>query len=790
MSVISLQCPNCRARLKAKAAAIGQSLACPRCANMIVVTAEKADAEKADAEVRSPASFESDSLDELLNSGSSDSSTSPGPKRAASPAKTKRQKPEKTPRHPEDLQVTKAHSSESLADSKTSGSPSARSSDGQRGSRRKPDTDPSIPKADGQPEAESNFGARPGQWQSRKAKQQKTILLGLILGIGTLLSGSALVYYVLTSNSNGQLAEVPPPAKDPVPEDSDASDPEVMPDENSTTDASDGPATPDGDGNSSPPDTAQDSSDSDGDAGIENVPPDNAGPTNPSNSSSEETTATPDDPETSGASDPPEPSQETLEDAINQIFADDEIFQQEFLGGPGEQESNAGPESPFGKVNIDDTSVMRRPSARYQRPAPRMVDAPRQLETELAGMRHEAVTVPQLIAILERLSSVPIWIDGPAYRASPVDLEQSFALQAIKQTPEAILSEHLNPLGLSFDRFPLAADNASAIGIRLFPNGGNEPVERNYRPPGQPGQNVVLPTPEPEQSEPSDDPTPDQPDPLNATSPTEPPPPLPAPAEKDPAAVGLASLVQQYVAPGQWVTTPDAPDGNAANGPSLQVVGQEIRVTARPAIHYRIQRLREQLTFLNNADGPVPPQSPELRPMALQAQAAFAAPLRLDFYRPTALRTVLDGFTQQSGLVVIVDWPALLGEGWTPDTEVPWSANSESTKSALDEFVFDMGLTYQLVTPTVIRLTTREAVNRDLDVEVYAIGDLVADQERWDLLRSRLSQLLYVELRDYPQSYVNYYADQDCVIASLPQEGHRRLTEYFTQLRNVISQQP
>lgn len=749
-------------------------------------------------QARSPASFESDSWDQMLDQTTAENKP--------------QEKPQRKVRHPEDLQATVPNQSQGfgdLANEKKSGKPAGKRNAADAGEKSvEKHAANGAAKQSSRPEgadsgkASSSIDGRATQWQSQKSRQQKTILLGIILGVGVLLSGGALTYYLLTTNSqptqtaegggadsDAQTSDPADPAAQPSPEGDGVPGENTGPAENTTDEQNKQVEDSTTESGNTATDTQPNAPIGDGNqprnqngGTVENDPL--IDPVDSDTNNGEAVAAG--EPSNDG---PVPPSNQSLEDVMNQIFSDDDIFQQEALQGPSLPDSSAEGASPFGDVVVDETGIRRRRSARIERPAPRLVDAPQQLSAEIAGVHHEGASVLDLISVLERITSVPIWIDGDAMQALPVDLNVKQPVQVVKTSAEQILVETLSKFNMSVARYSFSEEQPNALGLVIFPEKANDLWTVEYRVPGGDGplavdlsaaQTAEEDTAEQEQA--AETPTSKPNDPLGNVTPD--PEPAPAePAENDTTATEFASLMQQFV-PAAW-----QPAEEMANaGPVMQVQGDKIQVTANAMVQAKLQRLLGQLDLYVNNGGLPARDATISQPLAALNEQPLQQVLNMNFYTATPLRKVLAEFTAQTGVSVIIDWPALLQEGWTPDTIVPWVCESTPAAEALDELVFDMGLAYRSVSPNVLQLSTQSSLDENLDIEVYPVGDLLQGLEQWPFLRSRLGQMLHVEMQEFPSTYTNYYPDWNCVIAKLPQEGHRRLREYFAQIRQLIAE--
>ncbi len=576
----------------------------------------------------------------------------------------------------------------------------------------------------------------PKDWVSDRTRRRRNQLLISIALIAVILV--ALVVGNSWIGRNPRQAQNPPEDSqqklDQQPEQPREVVPPVDPD-------ADPPTDPPTDGPDDAPPTADNASGQDPESNPDT--PLNGGNTNPS--LPPEDNGTLGDEPLEGLGNPQENA--SFEDVMQDIFGSDEVTSD--FDDPELRTLQLGNNDPIDDVlrKLATEQPLRSRSARVMRPVPRQVDVQRSLTMQVAGFRNPQMRVPQLMAVAESLTSVPVWIDIERYQGQPLSLDQKNPVEAVQVTIPDLLTEQLEKFGFAFERYSWNPQQPELQGLRLFPTGSDQREIKTY----------LLPWA------------------ANLT---------PEQVERDTAIV--FRMVYNYVVPGRWETDPTGaainPDDVAAGLGTIRIADNLIEVAHEPFVHRQIERLLAQLQVANeNSDPRLWPDA--LQPMAIQGGPRLRAVVQVQQYRLTPLNAVFQKIYDQSDLTVLLDWPSLIQEGWTPDTEVPLVANNVLAESALRELCLDMELSMRILAPHVVCLLSDKEEAKVADLEIYPVGDLVANPQAWRLLRGRLGRLLEQEFARYETAYLYYEPRFNCIVARLPQSMHRRLHLYLETAR-------
>ena len=163
---------------------------------------------------------------------------------------------------------------------------------------------------------------------------------------------------------------------------------------------------------------------------------------------------------------------------------------------------------------------------------------------------------------------------------------------------------------------------------------------------------------------------------------------------------------------------------------------------------------------------------PPREPRFSLARQRLERPVRIHFYEPTPLLTLLDRLSRETKLVLLVDWPAVAELGWNPDAQTQLSAENIPVEQALQQLLDPLQLTSRVIDAETIQITTPEALIRRPDVEFYALGEALAAEEE-----SQLLARLRTALKDQgvPDAVLAVDAASKHLIAALPQPAQRLL---------------
>lgn len=744
--VFTIQCGSCRAKLKvAKLELIGQSLGCPRCGSMVLV--------------EPPPGWEPPSA------------ASMAPEKVVAPsqqpvAKRRRDPSVPTAPSPQDLQETLPNVGSlgwgeelKLVDIEPELPAANRhvaakqaAADGTGAGAHPAGSRPTTTK---HAKTASDGLLRPENWDSARTRQRRTILLAVMAGLGLLLLFGTLGYYWW--DQRARLAELEKaPTKQSLPEDADnKSNPTESNKSDDAAPKGDEPTEKDlGPGNPNPTDPV--------------VPPPVVDPsipnpnenvtTNPALDHSDQVAN-----ENDAEARPPAQSPDQLGIGGTEDGAADGGFQDVMKtiledgltsewDDPGLRKMTQAGLDPIDDVlrQFAERQPTRSRSPRVVKPLPREVDIQKGLTAKIAGLRHEQGRVPQLMSIAETLSGLPTWIDIPRFEGQPVALDTTRLVEAVQTTIPELLVNQLEPFGLAVEQHAWNPERPTVIGFRVFPRDTDKMSATSH--------SVDW---------------------------------LAADLSPDALQTELQKVgrfLSEYVGRGQWgemaadaETNPEAQ--RATQVGAWQIRNGKILVVHYPHIQNQLARLLKQLTLAKSNQGQPQNWPDELLPKAVQESGRLQTVINLQNHQPVPLRDIFQQIYKQSNVTVVVDWPSLIAEGWTPDTTVPIIVENQVVADVLQELSLDMGLSVRHLAPDVVCLLSDSAEEQYSNVEVYPVADLCPSSREWPILGSRLNRLLEQDFNRYPSAYLYYDPDFNSIVARLPQSSHRRLHVYLLAAR-------
>ncbi|MDX1948200.1 MAG: hypothetical protein SFU86_22610 [Pirellulaceae bacterium] len=365
------------------------------------------------------------------------------------------------------------------------------------------------------------------------------------------------------------------------------------------------------------------------------------------------------------------------------------------------------------------------------RPQPRLVDVAARLADPISGIESEGTPLVDFLQVISELSTAPITLEPdhllaiPTVRASAI---VPVRLKVEKSTVSGVLAAGLAPLGLEC----IVRDEQLVVRIK-------EP---------EPPPTVKYPVKD-----------------LTGSDETQ--------------AAELAELLQEIVEPASW----------GAGGGTIEISKDELKITQRRAVHAQLFILGEKLRTARRL--PAPPYlknyDPALASLATRGQRAapkLPTPVTLNFSQPTPLPRILARLEQAAGVRILVDWLDVARAGWNPDGEATLVADKLPLGAALEKLLGPMDLAWRVVDGTTLQVLTPQALAERMELEVYPVGPLVADDPTGQALLTRLRQELGEKVLkdDGGQGEIRFDLVGRCLIASLPQPQQQRLEGLLASL--------
>lgn len=242
--------------------------------------------------------------------------------------------------------------------------------------------------------------------------------------------------------------------------------------------------------------------------------------------------------------------------------------------------------------------------------------------------------------------------------------------------------------------------------------------------------------------------------------------------------VALSELVMQLVAPRSW-----SPAGGEAQ---LVVEPGALRVQQFDAQHFQLMRLCELLRVARGM--PVRSSYPasyfRLGSIAEMATEKLNTSVTLTFLQPTRLAEVVQYLNEVSGTAILVDWVALEPVGISRDSEVTLSCVNKPLGDVLSDLLRPLDLTYRVVGPELLQITSQQQERTRLELAVYRLDDHFPEPADQAIFLGQLQTALGTEWFHLETGPCHLALDTPsrCLIAALPQSLHPRLVENLERL--------
>ena len=239
----------------------------------------------------------------------------------------------------------------------------------------------------------------------------------------------------------------------------------------------------------------------------------------------------------------------------------------------------------------------------------------------------------------------------------------------------------------------------------------------------------------------------------------------------------IENFIRRHFGRGTWVV---AEEGGMS---TLERQGRKFLIQQTPAWH---QTIGEFFDKMNRAHAMVSGEDPARGPDSGEAdadefflsQSAAASELLgqdSQLHQPVA-QPMLELFSQverETGLCILVDWRSVLADGWNANALIPWAGNQPLQKT-LQDIVFAMDLEYTVIDSTTVELTTRQAAQNQLQLEVFPCHRIVKTG-KLKLLEDLLGYSVGRRYNPQAGMFFDYESESKCILAILPQDLQRKL---------------
>lgn len=251
---------------------------------------------------------------------------------------------------------------------------------------------------------------------------------------------------------------------------------------------------------------------------------------------------------------------------------------------------------------------------------------------------------------------------------------------------------------------------------------------------------------------------------------------LPDLGGKDDAGKVFIELVKQVVTPGVWKDENVVHDIRVEDG-KLLVSPTVPRETWR-----RIERLVKAWD-LSKAVVESSEAVPQLAPLVKRAEPFLQKSFKIENKFPESLERFLGKIYQATGVKVLVDWPSLLAEGWSPTAQVPASIGESTVEEFLKQICRAMSVSYRVVDESTIEITTFTTASQKTDFEAYSIASVLGGKHSPDQLLVALKGALGLEVETEQNLRVQLDSESQCLFVHAPQFVQRQVQAILDRLK-------
>ncbi len=380
-----------------------------------------------------------------------------------------------------------------------------------------------------------------------------------------------------------------------------------------------------------------------------------------------------------------------------------------------------------------DVAMRNGPAPRPVRPSvekipPKAVDVETHLTDRVAGVNYRGVPLVRLLDELSLLSTIPFSLDADVLAELNVSPDVPVTLRTKETTVSGVLDEALGPLGLSY----------SVVGHQLVIS---RPAQGELRRVRYAVSDLAGET-----------------------------------AESNAAFKGL---VEAIIDPTAWK--------EAGGKATAQWIDGALVVTAGESTHAQLLVFCEKLRVARGLPlkSKFDPARFRLEPRTSAAVAMLAEPVTANYGRPESLARILSYLRGTTHLTLLVDHAALAEQRTSIDMQGTLAADHQPLGETLTALLEPMELTWRVVGPRAIEVTTPQAAARHGEVEYYPAAELAAGGGGEALL-ARIGRELAAGADADPQGprpVIRFDAASRALVVRAPQSMQLRVAALLNEWR-------
>ena len=175
-------------------------------------------------------------------------------------------------------------------------------------------------------------------------------------------------------------------------------------------------------------------------------------------------------------------------------------------------------------------------------------------------------------------------------------------------------------------------------------------------------------------------------------------------------------MVRRFVAPESW--------RDAGGRGTIEPKQRALTVTQTRDVHQQVLVFCEKLR--NARKKPLRshdrPEQFTLTTRTSQARTMLDQPVTVNFHEPAPLGKILDFLAKATDSDILIDHAALAAAETSDRVETSLTVQKQPFGAVLADLLRPLGLTYRVVGPNAIQVTSNEAAEERLELEFYPVG--------------------------------------------------------------------
>ena len=240
----------------------------------------------------------------------------------------------------------------------------------------------------------------------------------------------------------------------------------------------------------------------------------------------------------------------------------------------------------------------------------------------------------------------------------------------------------------------------------------------------------------------------------------------------------FVATFREFVSPGAWV--------REDNPATIELVDNTIVVNCSSNMQVEIERLTSKLesSFVliqdpanQNALANTQSRWKSISPLlAKDPQLSHSVQLEVGAF--------LNKLQSKTGVTVLVDWPSVCAEGWTPQTVIPGTIKEQTTLDTVTQLAKSMRLAILGVDESTLVMTTPDGASQRVELEVYPVSKIIAGRLNDNQLMKLIDSAMGSQVRSKSVRYA-YQPVCQCVIVLAPQTLQRKIEALIDQLDGI-----